>query len=372
MKCEETLRTGGEKSDMKWFFLRIHSPEWRPFRLEESENPKIDESVTNPSEPSPASSSTKPNDNPKQNAKPKDPLPDTSTPSDTSRRYARRQKQKRIALIVTSVGAVGTLMLGIIAFLGRVSGQFTIRLDQHTISQNLKLSENRTSGSMSDVLLAAGLDNAYTTTAKDVLGYVDSLKDEEDLSGSHNYSRAMSGQSDASPVNLALVYTFYAINSSASDPVTYRLSMAIDSYTSPENSAVQPYSYLRVALYENACAAEGEEETHAFTVYANANQQGHGTKSGGDSDYRECLSDFSMVDNLRLARYDYDGNHGYCDEFVGNMQIFDRENVTVEPLQTMRYTVVVWLEGADPDCYGQPPEGSSFTFTMTFTSESTN
>lgn len=334
--------------------------------MEESENPKIDESATNPSEPSPASEPTKQDDK-KPETKPNDPVQD-DTLSDTSKRYARRKKQKRIALIVTSVGAVGVLMLGIIAFLGRVSGQFTIRLNQHTISQNLKLSEDRSDGSMTDLLLATGLDNAYTTTAKDVLNYVDTFKDDEDLSGNHNYSRAVSGQSDAAPVNMALIYTFYATNTSASDPVSYTISMAIDSYTSPTNAAVQPYSYLRVALYENLCAAEGEEETHNFTVYATPNQKGQGTSVGGSEDYRECLSDYSTVDNLRLARYDYDGNHGYCEEFAGNMQIFDRSAITIDPLSTMRYTVAVWLEGADPECYGQPPEGSSFTFTMTFAS----
>lgn len=328
--------------------------------LEESNPPKIDESSTKPTEPSQTSTPKQEQKKPKA----KDGISNSSS-SDTSRRYARRQKQKRIALIVTSVGAVGTLMLGIIAFLGRVSGQFTIRLDKQTISQNLKLSEHKTSGTPSDLLLASGLDNAYATTAKDVLSYVDTLKSEEDLSGNHNLSRTPAGE-EATPMNLALIYTFYATNFSSADSVSYTLSMAIDNYTSPTNYAVQPYSYLRVALFENFCAKEGEDETHAFTVYANANQHGQGTSVNGADDYRECLSDFSTVDGLRLARYDYDVKHGYCDEFAGNMQIFDRPAITLPALSVMRYTVVVWLEGADPECYGQPPEGSSFTFTMTF------
>ncbi|MDD5885054.1 MAG: hypothetical protein PUC66_03310 [Erysipelotrichaceae bacterium] len=328
--------------------------------MEESNPQNIDESTTKPTDSSQASTP----EQKKPNAKKKDSFSDSS-PSDTSRRYARRQKQKRVALIVTSVGAVGTLMLGIIAFLGRVSGQFTIRLDKQTISQNLKLSEHKSAGTPSDLLVASGLENAYVTTAKDVLSYVDTLKGEEELDGSHNFSRTLPGEEGKS-TNLALVYTFYAINSSAADSISYNVSMAIDNYTSPTNYAVQPYSYLRVALFENVCTAEGEEETQAFTVYASANQHSQGTNPGGAEDYRECLSDYSTVDGLRMARYDYDGNHGYCEEFEGNMQIFDRPAVTLLARQTMRYTVVVWLEGADPECYGQAPEGASFTFTMTF------
>ncbi len=287
-------------------------------------------------------------------------MPDSSL-YPTSAKYARRQKQKKIACIVTGVAATGVLILGIISFLGKVSGQFTIKMDPRVAPSTLKLFDKATDGSASELLTATGLSNAHVTTADTVLEYVDTLKSDNNLYGSHNMTKTTSSSGEETSIDTALVFTFYAENISANEDAIFDYKMTIDDYVSPTNSAVQPYTYLRVALYENIWK-EDASGTHDFTVYA---LESVNTNAAGDK--RECLSTYrTNSSGQRSPVYSYDNNHGYCEPFEDAYTVFNRQAITLKPSEKMRFTAVCWLEGNDPDCYGNAPEGSSFTFSMAF------
>lgn len=279
----------------------------------------------------------------------------------TSAKYARRRKQRNIACIVTGVAATGVLILGIISFLGKVSGQFTIKMDPRVAPSTLKLFD-KVDGSASELLTADGLANAQLTTADTVFDYVDGLKSDNELYGSHNFSKTKKTDSgEESTIDLALVFTFYAENISSNEDAIFDYKMTIDDYVSPTNSAVQPYTYLRVALYENLWKEDGTG-SHDFTVYA---LESVNTNVAGDN--RECLSTYKTNSEGRYSPYyTYDGNHGYCESFEDPYTIFNRQAITLKPLERMRFTAVCWLEGNDPDCMGSAPEGASFTFSMAF------
>lgn len=277
----------------------------------------------------------------------------------TSAKYARRRKQRNVALIVTGVGALGVLMLGIISFLGRVSGQFTIKMDPRIAPSTMKLFD-KVDGESRELLTATGLANAHVTTASRVFSYVDTLKTNNDLHGSNNMTKETTVDGETSSIDTALVFTFYAENISKSEDAIFDYDMTIDDYTSPTNSAMQPYAYLRVAVFDNLYDESGNG-SHDCTIYALSTNE-----ENAAGDYRECLSKSKTIDSKRQPAYTYDGGDGYCEPFKDAYTILNRSAVTLEPQKKLRFTVVAWFEGEDPDCHGDAPEGSSITLSMNF------
>ncbi|HBE99096.1 MAG TPA: hypothetical protein DDW18_03570 [Firmicutes bacterium] len=303
--------------------------------------------------PAPPSFSNKKEEKKKNNA---------STPLyPTSVQYAKRRKERNIALIVTGVGLVGVLMLGIISFLGKVSGQFTIKMDPRVAPSTMKLLDKPVDGTYKEILTAEGLTNAQVTTANRVFEYVDTLKEDNNLNGSHNMSKTITTNKEEKTLEFAFIYTFYAENISENEDAIFDYQMTIDDYASPTNAAYQPYTYLRVALFENPYVAEGNGK-HDVSIYALES-----TELNASQDYRECLSTSRSIDSLRTPAYSYQ-NYGYCEPFEDPYTIFNRQGIILEPRKMMRFTVVAWLEGNDPECRGEAPEDCSFTFSMSFTS----
>ncbi len=100
-----------------------------------------------------------------------------------------------------------------------------------------------------------------------------------------------------------IAYTFYLVNA-GSDTVTYTGDMSIENVTNSLDEAI------RVAVYIN-----GEK-----TIYGK-------TKSNGM------------------------GKEGDCDkEFASSTIVMQTEHIDFEPNAKDKFTVVIWLEGNDPDC----------------------
>ena len=119
----------------------------------------------------------------------------------------------------------------------------------------------------------------------------DDLPDNLDMiNGSHN------GES-------YIAYTFYLING-GDDTISYEGEMSIENVTNNVDEAV------RVALYVN-----GEK-----TVYGKTKSNGTGKESDCDS------------------------------EFTSATVVMRNKREKFEPKAKDKYTVVIWLEGNDPDC----------------------
>lgn len=100
-----------------------------------------------------------------------------------------------------------------------------------------------------------------------------------------------------------IAYTFYLINN-GDDTISYQGEMAIENVTKEVDEAI------RVAIYKN-----GEK-----TVYGK-------TKSNGG------------------------GKEGDCDStFLSSTLVMRTEGEKFKPKAKDKYTVVIWLEGNDPDC----------------------
>ena len=121
--------------------------------------------------------------------------------------------------------------------------------------------------------------------------------------------------------NNYIAYTFYLINS-GEDTVSYEYSLYIDNVSKGVDEAV------RVAVYQN-----GER-----TIYGKTKSNGQGMESDCDSEFLSA----TMVAK-------------------GNIEGFS-------PNSRDKYTVVIWLEGNDPDCVddivgGQIKFGMDFNIT---------
>lgn len=100
-----------------------------------------------------------------------------------------------------------------------------------------------------------------------------------------------------------IAYTFYLINS-GDDTISYEGEMTIENVTNNVDEAV------RVAVYIN-----GEK-----TVYGKTKSNGSGKESDCDS------------------------------EFTSSTVVMKNKRTEFEPKGKDKYTVVIWLEGNDPDC----------------------
>jgi hypothetical protein len=83
-------------------------------------------------------------------------------------------------------------------------------------------------------------------------------------------------------------------------------------------------------------------------------------------EYRECVARRS--DDYETCVANKSINAQRAEEFLNVQEITRYEITGFAPLAVMRYTVVVWLEGDDPDCRGQIPTNASLEFSMDISS----
>lgn len=302
-----------------------------------------------------------------------EPLPKLDAPGmlgqSTPERVAKRHRRRTIAAFVASISSAVLIALSIIAFLGRVSGNFTVTIDPRDYTNRLTLSQG-IDGSRTPTLLGSGIENAKPIAASEVFRYLENEVyplPQEQAQGSHNYEVGEGEERSA----YAMTYTFY-LHNQTDEELPYRHSFFIESYSSPTNDALEPYEYLRIALYVNEPASfPGDDETHEKEIYGlESNYPGTGE---GENDTRECVSSFTGPvdeDGNPITRYPRtdsgEETSGYCTPFIDSTGHIIDETRTILPLQTLRYTVVAWLEGFDPECRGKAPEGASMTFRMEF------
>lgn len=314
-------------------------------------------------------------------------------------KYARRKRNRRIALIVAAVSALGVSTLGIIAFLGRVSGNFTIRVDPRRSDPLISLSLLPNSGPTTTFLKANGLSAATPAGGDTVYNYVSEffkgdvkrnengqpLVDSEGnfipngghLSGENTLKKKIRSNQEEVTLDQAIVYTFYLRNEDFR-PIDYTMSMNLSAYTQPTNQANQPTDYLRIMIFENEVLnmSDPSSEKHDCTVYGAVSSSTYNTAYGaanGFTDHRECISQYYNPEThktftVRDPSLDkVAAMQGYCEPFLTtNDRLFEKRGIHLATAGVMRYTIVCWLEGYDPECFGTPPQGVEIAFDIHF------
>lgn len=223
----------------------------------------------------------------------------------------------------TLLGALAALLalLFLLSLVQYMRGRFTINLSDEMFREGFTLSETESFISPSTMLFAVPVEDAPCISIMQIPVNVDMID------GEHNENY--------------LGYTFYIRNEGEST-VGYTWELAINSETLNLSSAAW------VGLYEDGY----------LTVYAEAN-----TFTG----MQEALPAFNdntrgymsvpileAVDNGQLDIADSSGRFTYYrvvpEMFISDDLITRGGQIDVEPMEVHKYTVVIWLEGDDPDC----------------------
>lgn len=300
-----------------------------------------------------------------------DPAPIVSN-SLTPKHYAKRRRRKIIAWVSFGVSAVGIGVFAIIAFLGRYSGNFTIRLDnaKNALTMGTTLDESNNVTDQTTLLLAQGLTGASAMQA-------DSLLADEELDSSvggsknngvgvnDNYgSSATSGSESLSSKNsyTYFAYTFFLKNTS-SEVINFSLSLTLDDpFTSTvggsfsQSDKEMVLNILRVRFFENTVTSF--TQTHNEVTYAKASTRAVTSTDGPGEEY---------ISNPTQSKISREYNKGRATSFESDDYVFEDTTKSMAPYEARRYTLVMWLEGWDHDTDGkQPPQGASITFSLNF------
>jgi hypothetical protein len=270
---------------------------------------------------------------------------------DSTQPYVKRRKRRTAAWIFFGVGGTGCAIMAIIAFLGQISGNFSIKLNEQDNAKIAMATETSFSDETS-YLRAQGLVSADCITADNLPD--DNLVDTEtggDKNGDNYFA-----------------YTFYIKNTSA-DKVSYNVAVNIDDYRNPSNQAVSLIAILRLRVFENLVTTP-DAITHAMSTYAKGTSTPY-TNSDGVTEYREPIAIHNTLSDGKVVFPEASGNMKaenltYAEMFKSDSVAYDRVYSDLAPNNLVRYTVMMWLEGADPDCIGKEPKDSSVTFSMHF------
>ena len=289
-------------------------------------------------------------------SKDKKPTPDNGTRFPSLFSFARNRALKRGALWV---GGSCLVTFSAVLLIGGIAGSnqgFTTTIDRGANIDSVVLRTAAPAERGDDgvyYLHAEGLKTAKPTGVAKVLDFCKGLYDMLDLNGQNVLEK--------DGVQYAFAYTFYLQNVSEEKDQTFT--------SAPTNlGAVNPYAYLRLLIYANV---EGSG-THDHVFYAAPNDLGQGTVEGGKDDLRECLAEYddSQKDaegnTLRKPVNVPEGEDPYCVNFGSDTREIIRQENVLKKKQTMRYTIVAYFEGEDPDCERHAPNGASITFSAHF------
>ena len=214
-----------------------------------------------------------------------------------------------------TVLGVGTVLLGstlAIAYVSEMRGHFTINITADMIDQGYVLSDTRDFKKQETRLYTDRLEQVNAISIQDIAPNVDTIAD-----GSHNGTGYMA-------------YTFY-IKNMGDKPSNYVWDLNITSQTNEAEKAtwVMVFEDGKQGIYAST-SADGDGE----------NLYGYITKPFGET----------AIDPEKLY-YEENGAYGitpaqFPEEYVAANGLREQ----MQPEEIHKYTVVVWIEGDDPEC----------------------
>lgn len=219
----------------------------------------------------------------------------------------------RITAAWQGILLIGTLLLAcyLMAAFYTQSGEFIIRVD-HAGEKKLVISNTVDFSEELITLNGTAIDDANNISIFDIDPEV------MEIDGDHN-----------GPDYVA--YTFYVKNI-GHDPITYTYNLSIQRATKDVDHAVW------VLMYHN-----GQQQ-----IFAKENAEGEPEKQSGSYEYP------FMEDAKNPEQYSYDelsGTYTLTTEPFASSRIVEMaERPRLQPDEVDKFTVVIWLEGEDPEC----------------------
>lgn len=264
-------------------------------------------------------------------------------------KVVKKKKTKRIVSAIATVSAAGILIICAVAMLGTQSGAFTVSIHQGT-NKSFGLTEANSSSDYQTYMTTGTIPeydefsfsnfynskgNGYYASREDM----DADIDNDATNNAYIYSETTSG------VLKFFKYTFYVVNY-GDEPVSFSTALMLKNAVKAKNGLE---SILRVGFYENRVTTDPTAPiTHNCKFYAKA-----------ASEYETYFG--STAENPEIHQIN-EYRERICENSDEFCEIFDTSNKLVSshvddllPGEKMRYTYLFWLEGTDPDCYGEAP-----------------
>lgn len=278
----------------------------------------------------------------------------------------KRRRKRRLAAIFSGAAFVGASSLVIVAFLGRYVGSFTVGIDSGTLSLSMSKKKAFTDPTtfLSIRKLPSFTPTMYGTLVTD---YPDSdatktLDQEETLEADclHEIQYVDDTSTEVSNIRSigAFKYTFFVKNTGTKD-ADFKMDVKItENNPSSDQSLAPAYrdlsNSLRVMLYSNF-----QDDDHNKTVYAKAADTYHKldpSKTGvEDTEANHTFDEYiSTPNDDSTVTFD-----GFATKFLNDTDITSINVQDFVPDQMVRYTMVTWIEGNDPQCGGSAPVGAS-------------
>ena len=266
--------------------------------------------------------------------------------------YVKKRKRKKVVAVITAIASMGVGVFVLVSFLGRFVGTFTVALDTGSVKLSLAETsnfDNSTSYIKIDSLPSFDL---YSFTS---LGAAEDVDNENTsyLFGTEEDSRGNASMK-------YFKYTFFVKND-GNIIADYDLKVNL---TKNVPSADGRYldTLLRVLMYEN----DASSEEHAYHVYAKKSETpnavyGEDGLPTGEKTYKEYIS----YDNPQKAQDHNDAFPGFAEMFESDSVIATLPVRNFQQGDSIRYTLVAWLEGEDQQAKGQPPEGGNLKLGVT-------
>jgi hypothetical protein len=273
----------------------------------------------------------------------------------------QRKKRRKITWIVFGVSGTGVAILAIIAFIGQVSGNFTIKLND--TKAHLGLSDDDNFTQSTSYLTARGLPQGYEFSC-------DGLPT-PDIADSNTGGDKSGDQlaDDGSVLYQHYFGTTFFMKNFAEDTAAFHVAMNIDDYRTPENQTSSLMETIRLRVYENVLT--GTTETHNCETYAlQAPTSRWYTLPDGTTETRECIGAFTTAaDGTRTPNATQTINNGFCTNFESTSRVFGRDYNNMTSGTIIRYSLQMWIEGEDKDSFvTAQPKGASITLSMHFSS----
>lgn len=292
---------------------------------------------------------------------------------------AKRYRKKMVANFLITLSVVTLAVFIILAYIGTLIGNLTVQLKND--QAYLTMAPTYTFEGQNTRLKGDSANSPYPCD-------VDRLPSDETLDAdiadksraSHNGVDDTEGGSGG----VYLAFTWYVKNVSTHDiGLKYAIEIAKLKLSMDNDYSVD--ECMRVRLYENlvtysndGTAPDPSKATHNYRTFAkeisldvNPNRSlvplknEHGDyiyNEQGEKTYetRECEGS-QNGDGVCT------GNHNKrCETFYSSKFIVYNPATRLNAHQVMRYTIVCWIEGNDPECDGKPPSGAGIEFSVIF------
>lgn len=205
---------------------------------------------------------------------------------------------KKPAILISALVALflASLIIIIALFMGQESGNFVIQVESGNVRKSIHITENLESGNFESRLEAGGItglsDSTYTRFMgrKDFYTNVNGMYADKDL---HVYA-----------------YTFYILNDCA-ESLDVKATMYYSNVTNNLDKAIRVMTITTQGNLERCYQLEDEQEV------------------------------------------DYGASYPTIINFANKGVAYEEDYLSFEPNETMKYTILIWIEGKDPECTDQ-------------------